>query len=163
MPISLTNQNVGNQLRSIANVPSFPAVLREEVNPSIVVNPANNPVFVDNVDSGIVTTTLTSTAVTGTGWYLMYTVPNGYIARIHTLRGRVSSGTFTINAIGIEESADTSGQVVIKELAAGAATCLFDGKTVHLTAGDKVYLYVDTHTVNGNLQLGLYGSLLQVR
>lgn len=46
MAIPVTNYKVGQQLRNIANVNSFPAELAEQIVPSIIVNPDDYPAWV---------------------------------------------------------------------------------------------------------------------
>lgn len=97
-----------------------------------------------------------TTAVSATGWYLMETVPANKKWIIHTIKARVSSGTFTYGNIGIEKATASSAQISIKDGTTATSLLYETTSNLILEAGDKIYFYVDGYTGAGNAQIQMW-------
>jgi hypothetical protein len=121
----------------------------EEFSLSETVIPITN---VDELLEAVKIDLQTPASVSATGWVLLATVPLGKKWTLVSFKARLSSGTYTFNAIGLEKEASIN-KVSVLESASSVTSLIYAPHTkLVLEQGDKIYVYVDAYTGTGNLQ-----------
>jgi hypothetical protein len=120
--VSIRNYTVGQQLREIANIQSFPTKLSDVITPVAIVNPADKPVLTSTVQRGDLTINTTSKTPSGTGnTDLDFLVPNG---KKWLLKGfeafNTVVGTFTSHNLILRNPAGT--QINLRRTTSGAGS-----------------------------------------
>lgn len=151
------NQAVSNRVTNVfsARGQVIPSDVSPNLTPVAVINPNAYPALVSQTEKGNRRGRLYTNTATAVGWLNVVNIPAGKRWKCFTIRGKVASGTLTIDAIGLLESGQSS-VVIIEELASGSDSVQFNQQPITVEGGDKIQIYVDSHSVNGNVQVSVW-------
>ena len=142
-----------NKARIIARLTSRFSLQRSEDEPFEL---TETVMPITNVDELVKITKAVERVVahTAVGWVTAHTVPSGKKWKLICLIAAVTSGTGTIDELGIIPLGYTGTyRPALIKLATPVATMRFtaENKDIILNEGDKIDIYFAVHSVNGNL------------